>query len=131
MVEVVGPDPDIAVSHHDQLIMGTGQHIQKVGDLRVLAMLAAVGDELNIVIGEAALQSCHREARRIFGAINAEQELDLPPVNLVAERGQIRLQPWLRTIKRLQNCEIGGGGWRIARFLAEASQQHRRKKGID
>jgi hypothetical protein len=48
-------------------------------------VLTLVGNELNVVLGKTAPEHSHRQAGRISGAMNAEKELDLSPIVLLAE----------------------------------------------
>ena len=91
-------------------------------------MLVRIDHEGDVASREALAEAPHDGAGGIVRVMDAENELDLPGVVLVAKRGEVRLKLGLSPAKWLQNREIGGrkqGDWR---FLGKTTQQRCRKR---
>ena len=99
--EILRLDPDVAVRHHEDVVAGVRQHIDKIGDFRIAAMHARVGHEFDIVVRKPLAEPTYDRCPRVGRILDAENELDAAAIVLVAERGEVRLKLGLSPAKRL------------------------------
>jgi hypothetical protein len=85
--EILSLDPNVAVRHHDDIMAGTVQHIDKIRNFSIAAMEAWVDHELDVVIRKPFAETPYHRPRRIGRIVDAKDELDAAAGVLAAERG--------------------------------------------
>ena len=100
--QIVGPDFDIAVGDHQQLVRGQRQHVAEVGYLTIESMLALVDVQRDAQVRTAARESLHSDERVICAMANAADQLHRSRIILTTARFETALEAQLQSAQRFE-----------------------------
>src|SRR5262245_58951437 len=96
-------NPNVAVGHDDDVMADARRHVDEVRDLPIDPVRFAVDDEIEIAAGEHPPKPLDRSDGTIVRLLHAEDDLNIAPIILDAERAEIIEQTRLVTVKRFEN----------------------------
>ena len=112
VLEIIGPDHDVAVGDDQHILSGLPHHVDQIRDFAVLAVPPRIDHQCQIAarkIGDKLVDDADRRVGRI---VDAKHDLHRAWIALRAKTGQIGIEIGLQSVQRLEQRdggEIRGG----------------------